>query len=121
MHDSLTLCNLTFPELMSYLEFDKANIKKVVVEAGWLNKKSNFHGRTGQTKAVGERIAKNVGENHAAGKLIAEMAESMGLVVQLVRPTSKKLNSEQFKQLTGIVGRTNQEQRDAGVLCWGMK
>lgn len=118
---SLQLFNLTFPELMELFSENKDKIKKVVIEAGWLNKKSNFHARYGQSKNAGERIAKNVGENHATGKLIAQMAEYYGFKVLLVRPTCKKLNAEEFNRLTGWTGRSNQETRDASLLIFGMK
>ena len=119
--DKMTLHNLTFPQLMQLFSDNKEQIKKVVIEAGWLNAKSNFHARYGQSKSAGERIAKNVGENHATGKLIAEMAEYYGLNVVLVKPTKKKYTAEEFNRLTGWVGRSNQEQRDAGALVYGMK
>ena len=119
--DKMTLHNLTFPELMQLFSDNKDQIKKVVIEAGWLNVKSNFHARYGQSKSAGERIAKNVGENHATGKLIAEMAEYYNLNVILVKPTKKKYTAEEFNRLTGWVGRSNQEQRDAGALVFGMK
>ena len=117
---SLRLDNMRFYNLTQYLKVNKDQIKKVVIEAGWMNKKSNLHSRIGQSKRAGERIAKNVGENHATGKLLVEMAESLGLAVVLVRPTKTKKNSEEFNRITGWQGRTNQEQRDAGMLIWGM-
>ena len=119
--DTMTLHNLTFPQLMQLFSENKDQIKKVVIEAGWLNVKSNFHARYGQSKSAGERIAKNVGENHATGKLITQMAEYYGLNVILVKPTKKKYTAEEFNRLTGWVGRSNQEQRDAGALVYGMK
>lgn len=112
---------ISFPDLMDYMNFDKDRIKKVVIEAGWLNKKSNFHARSGQSKSVGERIAKNVGENHATGKLICAMCEHYGILVHLVRPTSKKLNASEFERLTGISKRMNQDMRDAILLIYAMK
>ncbi|MFY5253559.1 hypothetical protein ACOUMD_17535 [Acinetobacter baumannii] len=118
--DSLELKNLTFPQVIELFRNEQDSIKKVVIEAGWHNKKSNFHGRFGQSKSAGEAIARNVGENHATGKLIAEMAQSFGLPIVLVKPTKTKLNAEQFSKITGWQGRTNQEQRDAGMLIWGM-
>ncbi|MFW1735388.1 MULTISPECIES: hypothetical protein [unclassified Acinetobacter] len=118
---SLRLDNMRFYDLTKYFEVNKDQIKKVVIEAGWMNKKSNLHNRIGQSKRAGERIAKNVGENHATGKLLVEMAESLGLAVVLVRPTKTKKNSEEFNRITGWQGRTNQEQRDAGMLIFGMK
>lgn len=112
------LKNLSFVELKNLFEQEKENIKKVVIEAGWLNDKANFHGRAKQSKAAGERIAKNVGENHATGKLLVQVAESYNLIVELVRPTRSKCNAKDFNLITGWIGRTNQEQRDAAMLIW---
>lgn len=118
---SLELKNLTFAETVDLFRSQQSEIKKVVIEAGWLNKKSNMHSRYGQSKNAGERIAKNVGENHATGKLLVEMAESLGLVVELVRPTKTKKKADEFNRITGWGKRSNQEQRDAAMLVWGMK
>jgi hypothetical protein len=114
----LELSCMAFPDLMDYLITFKPNIKKIVIEAGWLNKKSNWHGA--KSVELAARIGKNVGENHATGKLIAQMCESMGFVVELVKPTSAKVNADYFKRITDYVGRTNQEVRDAAMLVWGM-
>lgn len=80
-----------------------------------------MHARYGQSKRSGERIAKNVGENHAIGKKLVEMAKYYDLEVVEIRPTKSKLNAEQFNKITGWQGRTNQEQRDVAMLVWGMK
>lgn len=109
---------LDFPKVIEFIHLQKPLIKKVVIEAGWLNAKSNWH--QAKTIQVAAKIGKNVGENHATGKILAQMIEAMGVSVQLVRPTSSKLNAEQFKRLTGFAGMTNPEKRDAGVLIWGM-
>ncbi|MFW6525924.1 hypothetical protein [Acinetobacter baumannii] len=118
--NDLQLKNLTFPETVELFRNEQDSIKKVVIEAGWLNKKSNFHGAYGQSKSKGEAIARNVGENHAVGKKLAEMAQALGIAVLLVKPTKSKLNADEFNKITGWQGRTNQEQRDAGMLIWGM-
>ncbi|TVT77643.1 hypothetical protein [Acinetobacter colistiniresistens] len=118
--DALSLNNLTFVELKDLIEREKSAIKKVVVEAGWLNGKANYHYRPNQTKTEGERIAKNVGENHATGKLIVQLIESMGVPVQQLKPTRSKLNAKDFNRITGWEKRSNQEQRDAAMLVWGM-
>ena len=118
---SLELKNLSFSETVDLFRTEQQQIKKVVIEVGWLNTKANFHTRVGQRKSVGERIAKNVGENHATGKLLVEMAKSLNLSVMEIRPTKAKKNSKQFNQMTGWVGRTNQEQRDAAMLIFGMQ
>ena len=116
--DSLVLKTMTFAETVDLFRSQQDQIKKVVIEAGWLNKKANF--RSTHSKRVDEQISKRVGENHATGKLLVEMAKSFNLNVVEVRPTRAKKNAEEFKRITGWQGRTNQEQRDAGMLIWGM-
>lgn len=111
---SLELKNLTFAQTVELFRSRQDEIKKVVIEAGWLNKKANF--RYSNSKAVSEQIARRVGLNHAAGILIAEMAKECGLAVVLVKPTRTKLKAEDFNRITGWQGRTNQEQRDAAML-----
>lgn len=49
------------------------------------------------------------------------MAESLNLEVVLVRPVKTKKDAREFNRITGWQGRTNQEQRDAGMLIFGMK
>lgn len=117
--DSLKLKTMTFAETVDLFRSQQEVIKKVVIEAGWLNKKANF--RSTHSKRVDEQISKRVGENHATGKLLVEMAKSFNLNVVEVRPTRTKKNAEEFKRITGYVGRTNPEIRDAGMLIWGMK
>lgn len=111
--------NLAFHEVITLFDTNRDLIKKVVIEAGWLNTKSNF--RNIQSRLVAERTAKNVGENHATGKLLVQMAESKGIPVLMIKPTRTKLDSESFNRVTGWQGRTNQEQRDACMLIWAMK
>lgn len=89
---------------------------EVIIEAGWLNKPSNF--RKTQNKSIGERIAKNVGENHAVGKLIEQACLELGITYKLVRPTKSKVNKTFFFKLTGIK-TSNQELIDAGMLVYG--
>ncbi|MFA2923390.1 hypothetical protein [Acinetobacter pittii] len=115
----LVLKNLAFHEVITLFDTNRDLINKVVIEAGWLNTKSNF--RNIQSRQVAERTAKNVGENHATGKLLVQMAESKCIPVLLIKPTRTKLDSANFNRVTGWQGRTNQEQRDACMLIWAMK
>ncbi|MGL3036255.1 hypothetical protein [Acinetobacter baumannii] len=118
--NDLQLKNLTFPETVELFRNEQDSIKKVVIEAGWENKKANFRVDGGHSRQVNEQIARRVGMNHATGILLAEIAQALGLAVLLVKPTKSKLNADEFNKITGWQGRTNQEQRDAGMLIWGM-
>lgn len=117
---SLELSCLNLPDLVKLFQEHKERIEKVVIEAGWLIQKSNFHARQKQSVNSRESAAKNVGENHATGKHIECFALSFGLNVQLLKPQGKK-NHEQFCRITGYQGKTtNPETRDAGLLVFGM-
>lgn len=111
-----------FFDLFEYLKQIKDMIFLCRIEAGWLNKKSNFHTRYGQSKAAGERISKNVGSNAETGRKIAEMCEYLGVEYELVKPIgTKDIDHFIFKKITGWRGKTNQDTRDAGMLCFGYK
>ena len=114
---TLKLECLNLPELVGFFTANKNEIEKVVIEAGWLIKKSNWHG--GAKLGIAEKKAKNVGENHATGKHIECFARAIGLNVQLLKPQGKKTHDE-FVRITGYEGRTNPEKRDAGMLVYGM-
>lgn len=118
--DKLEVQTLTFFALFDALKAIYANeylVKSIIIriEAGWLNEKSNFHGRYGQSKSAGERIAKNVGANHETGRKIAEMCDYIGLPYELIRPQSAKWTPAYFKAITGIETK-NQEKIDAARL-----
>jgi len=88
----------------------------VTIEAGWLIKKQNWH--PAQGRGVRDKIAKNIGENHAAGKLIARWCDEAGIPYELIPPRGK-VKSARFKRLTGWNKRANQDMRDAAMLIWG--
>lgn len=91
---TIEACSMDFPTLLYMLQkiadlyrFSKTMRIIVVVEAGWVNKVSNYHTAAGRK---GQRIAKNVGANHETGKKIVEMAKSYGLEV-IEQPPLKKI------------------------------
>lgn len=115
----LTVSSYTFFEIFDLLQSSVEEILLVRIEAGWLNKKSNFHGRYGQSKAVGEKIAKSVGSNHEAGKKLVEMCDYLNIPYELVKPLGTKgIDSKKFNSITKFKGRTNQDMRDAGMLVF---
>ena len=125
----LEVSNMTFPQLLDYLQFFRREcqiVKQqkvvVVVEAGWLNKVSNYHT---QASKAGQRIAKNVGSNHETGRKIVEMAKHYGLEVVEHAPLCKcwrgkdgKITHDELAQFTGLKGSTNQDSRDSAILAW---
>lgn len=124
----LILDNLTFFKLYDFLSYVKnlsekgkiiATPLKVYIEAGWLNK-TNWHTSSKMNIATVAQIGARTGANHETGRKIAEMCEYLKINYELVRPTQSKVDAVYFKQLTKYQGRTNQEQRDAAMLIWGM-
>lgn len=132
----LELAALPFPELLDRLLSlrDSVVIRgggrlAVVIEAGWMNAKSNFHGPSGRR---GERIAKNVGANHETGRKIAEMCRHWGIPCRETAPlplrmggrslwsgAGGKITHGELVAATGIaLGSSNQEERDAALLAW---
>lgn len=131
----LELSALTFPQLIDKIIYlrDKSRFDgktlQVVVEAGWVNEKSNFHGYAGHRA---EKISKNVGANHETGKKIIEICRHWGIPCEEMAPLplrvgwmnlwsgpDGKITHEELVNLTGLkASRTNQEERDAALLAW---
>jgi len=121
----IQLKNLTFFELFETLSFIKHNPDysgieiMVYVECGFLNG-GNRHFQAASSTAYNGKISERVGANHEIAKKICEMCEFLKLSFTQVRPTKSKTDSNFFKQITKITDRTNQEQRDAAMLVWGL-
>ena len=124
----LEVSNLTFPQLLDYLQFAKRQQDEtretlvVVVEAGWMVRKSNFHDAQGRRA---EKIAKDVGANHETGRKIIEMCEYYGIqvvphppLIKCWKGKDRKITHEELVSFTGLMGRTNQDARDAALLAW---
>jgi len=122
--------SVSFFDLLEWLR-ELSKIKKidlVKIEAGWLNKKTNWHkGYYNKSKnimvkhneSVNEKISKSTGANHETGKKILEMCNYLGIKTELVIPRKSKTTTAFFHKLTGVK-RSNQDQRDAGMLVYGM-
>lgn len=126
----LEVSTLSFPDLMDYFDHVVATKREtgqsviVVVEASWMMK-SNWHLKFGSRKEYAAATGYKVGQNHQTGKLICEMARAKGLEVLEHAPLRKcwkgkdgKITADELQQITGLIGRTNQESRDAALLAW---
>jgi len=115
------LLNLSFFELLDYLKALKEtdSTVSVVIEAGWMND-GNWHIRASDTARKAAKVGKYVGGNHEVGQKIVEMCEYLLLPYRLVVPKRHKVDAETFKEITKWCGRTNQEQRDAAMLVYGL-
>lgn len=96
---------------------------EVYVEAGWLNEKSNFHPAQGRRA---EKIAHDVGMNHAAGRLFLSYCETIGIKAHEFRPLKKIWSGPDRKithaEIEAVIGRKmhrcNQDERDAILIAW---
>ena len=122
--NKLDLHNMSFFELFDFLKMTKEGAQytgeKIIVriEAGWLNKKSNWHNEKAGV-GVAAKIGLSTGANHEAGRKIVEMCKYLGLEYDLCVPKSSKIKKEEFRKITGWASRSNQEQRDAAMLIYG--
>ncbi|GFI38294.1 MULTISPECIES: hypothetical protein [Bacteroidales] len=127
---TLEVSTLSFARLVDYFDYvverQKATGQSVivVVEASWMVK-SNWHLKFGSRKEYAAATGYKVGQNHQTGKLICEMARAKGLEVLEHAPLRKcwkgkdgKITADELQQITGLIGRTNQESRDAVLLAW---
>lgn len=115
---------MTFPELLEYLSAFEADCNVVVVvEAGWKNATTNFHGGHG---GIAQKIALSVGRNQQVGHCLVEMCEHWGIPVVEKAPLRKMWNGPDRKitqeEIEAFVPdfpkRSNQEGRDAALLAW---
>lgn len=119
INGGLQLYNMTFFELYDFLFSFKTENVKVYIECGFLNG-GNRHKVFGGSLALNSKIGERIGANHEIAKKICEMCEYLKIEFTQVRPTKTKSNSGYFKIITGYNKRTNQEQRDACLLIWGL-
>lgn len=91
----------------------------VVIEAGWLNKKSNWHNENSNTR-MASKVGINTGANHETGRKLVEMCEYLSIPYHLVVPKSSKVDAITFEKLTKYHKRINQDMRDAAMLVFGL-
>ena len=126
----LEVSSLALVELIDYLknakkEQDMINCTlTIVVEGGWSNTRT--HRRSSHdTFGTASKKGYNVGRNHQRGMDIFQIAKGLGLNVVEQPPLQKcwkgregKITHDELSYFTGIIGRTNQENRDAALIAW---
>lgn len=97
------------------------NAVAVLMEDPEVNKPVFSHGTNNRRKR--ERIAQNVGNVKAAARLIAELLNANGIEVIKVAPLKgpvkqqAKKNGAYFNKLTGWIGKSNKDTRDAALIA----
>jgi hypothetical protein len=109
---------LDFFDTYDFLFKNRHLIIKVIIEAGWMNDKSDWHS-DGTNPFVAAKVGKNVGRNHQTGQLLSEMCDYLEISHELRVPKSSKIDKSMFAKITGYMGNTNQEERDAAILVYG--
>ena len=126
----LEVSALSFALLLDYLQLVKQQSGAsgqravVVVEAGWLLH-AHWHVRESDNRRITAAKGNAAGRNHETGRKIVELCRHYGLDVVEQRPLKKiwsgkdgKITHEELASFTGLMGKTNQEQRDAALLAW---
>lgn len=132
----LEISTLTFPDLLDYLRYVQRQVEvtqrnfRVIIEAGWLNK-AHWHLSSKDTKQSAAAKGNSAGRNHEVGRKIAEMCDHWQIPHELIKPLALKaggvnlwqgkdgkITQEELAAFTGVMGRTNQEGRDAALIAW---
>lgn len=124
--NTIALQTCDFPSLLHLLTSVEA---VVCIEAGWLIT-HNWHTKYGESANVSAKKGYAVGRNHETGRKIAEFCKYYGIPYHLIKPlrkcwqgNDKKITNEEFQKLLKFRGieanksRTNQEERDAGLIA----
>jgi len=84
-------------------------VDKCIIEVP--NTKANFHSGRSHTQSV------NIGMAYGLAVNMADAIE--GLLIRTIRVHPRgKVDAKAFARLTGYAGRTNQHERDAGMLAY---
>lgn len=115
----------TIRELMAYRDiagfFKQPCLVTVVLEDPNLNKPVWI--RPGQDGRKHIKIAQDVGKNKRDAQLLYEWLKYNTFDVRLIRPSGKgttKMKADQFRKLTGWTDKTNEHERDAAMMVFGM-
>jgi hypothetical protein len=75
------------------------------------------------SKAVANNIARKIGQVDALCSIIEDTCERYNIKYMRVSPKAKggKMNAEDFNNLTGWTGRSNQHERDAAMVAWQLR
>ena len=77
------------------------------------------HRAAAASPAARDRMARSVGRLDEVTRLLLDELVDAGIPARSCSPV-RKLDADAFARLTGYAGRTGQEARDAGALCFGV-
>ena len=113
---ALTELRTTDPSGVAAL-LDEIQPERVVFEDSRLTRATWSRG---VSPASMRKIARNVGQIDAWCSQLVDLCAARGIVAHGISPKNKgkKLNAEQFKELTGWSGSSNEHCRDAATVAW---
>jgi len=115
------LRTISFPDLCTLMSCN-INNPEVLFVIEDVNKHKPTFPRGKHSQSVYNNISQKVGMVKGIGTKIVEMLEHYHCNYELVPPLkSGKLKAEYFDRLTGWVGRSNQDNRDAAMLIFKYK
>lgn len=125
---ALELRSLTFPEMLEAIrEFYDKRPKPfiVVIEAGYLNK-PHWHLQRFEKPSIAAAKGNSVGRNQQVAHDLVACLDYYGIPYTTIKPLVKmwngpdrKITHEELVYFTGLKDkRSNQEERDAALLCW---
>jgi len=112
----LEILTLTFWETFDMVTQYNPEWTKIVVEVPSTKAVWQAMPKTGLRSL--QRQAVNVGGVLREAELMADGLFNAGYLVIRAHPIGKT-DKKRFQRVTGFMGRLNQHQRDAGMLCWG--
>ena len=113
-------------ELQTIEPFQLVEVIETVMPARVVFEDSRLQPHTWSRKlsaAAQLKVARDVGQIDAWCRLIVATCERLGIPAHGISPKAKgaKLNTEQFRALTGWEGRSNEHTRDAACVAWQLR
>ena len=113
----LMLETLTFWQVYDKCTMYPVDTTKIIIE-----KSDTTHIWGGKGKGKSASVASRIGQNVAAPKVQADLLKdrltALGFYAVTQKPAGTKMAADLFKRLTGYQGRTNEHNRDAGVIAF---
>ncbi len=115
----ITLDTMGFFELTDFI-LEHKHVAHFIVE-DVEHDKTTYH-RPGANQAAMRKIAQNVGQVKAIGRLLGVYLSDCDAQFTLIKPLKgrvkkAKKDAEYFNEITGWKGRSNQDKRDAALLA----
>jgi len=100
-------------------ELDFETDLEIVIEDPQLNEPAFV--RPGTTERMMRKIAQDVGRNKENAFLFMEYMNKRRIRFRQVQPKTRKWDAEEMKKFTGWQGSSNEHNRDAAKLVFGLK